>query len=294
MAESQSKRGPSFAYALRSFSGYLRGSGKAEHTVANYQSDLRVFERFVHEKLAKKRLLVSDLNLSDLRKYSEYLRSQGFHDNTRRRRLLTVRRLFQYLTKRGKLDLDLGRRLPAPHKVEKVPRVVDLVGLLNKISALPSDTALQSRNRTLLWLICETGCLVSEASALRLGQVLMGPGSIEFLGKGARQIPVSKGLLEALQELGKRNRDSGFLFQGFNRYGPIGNTSITPRGIELVFKKLLSEFGKITPRMVRHSVVVHWAQQGETQETIQARLGLKTDYAFRSYAPLLRAHQTGD
>ncbi|NDD90503.1 hypothetical protein EBZ37_00220 [bacterium] len=289
MSECQSKRGPTFAYAMRSFSGYLRGTGKAEHTIANYQSDLRVFERFVHEKLARKRVLVSDLNLPDLRKYAEYLRSQGFHDNTRRRRLLTVRRLFQYLKKRGKLNLDLGRKLPAPHKVEKVPRVIEVDELLEKVKRLPQETHLQSRNRSLLWTMLETGALVSEIAALRLEQVVLESSCIEVLGKNARQIPISKDLRAALHQLGELNRGSSFLFQGFNRHGPVGNTSITPRGIELLFKRHQADFGKITPRMVRHSVVVHWARRGETQRKIQEWLGLKTDYAFRAYAPLIKA-----
>ena len=166
MPESQSKRGVTFAYAMKSFSGYLRGTDKAAHTIASYQSDLRLFERFVVQKLARKPVLVSQLQVADLRRYSEYLRSQGFHDNTRRRRLLTVRRLFDFLKKRGRIEVDFARRIPAPHKVEKVPRVVDAALLLEKVRELPSGTLLESRNRVLLWTLLETGVLVSEAAKI--------------------------------------------------------------------------------------------------------------------------------
>lgn len=282
------KRGVTFSYAMKSFTGYLRGTEKAEHTIASYQSDLRLFERFVHQRLSKKSVSISQLSVADLRRYAEYLRSQGFHDNTRRRRLLTVRRLFQYLQKRGRLELDLARRIPAPHKIEKVPRVVDAELLLKKVRELPSGSLLECRNRVLIWTLLETGVLVSEASCLRAENVDAGSRMLDVPGKGARRIPISGDLVMAVAELEKRNRGARYLFQGFNRHGPISGTAITPRGIEMLVKGHRALLGKVTPRTLRHSVVIQWAKDGHDQEKIRGWLGLKTDYAFRAYAPLLR------
>jgi integrase/recombinase XerC len=288
MSESQLKRGVTFSYAMRSFTGYLRGTEKAEHTIASYQSDLRLFERFVLQRLSRKPVTISQLGVSDLRRYAEYLRSQGFHDNTRRRRLLTVRRLFQYLQKRGRLELDLARRIPAPHKIEKVPRVVDAGLLLKKVRELPVDSLLECRNRVLLWTLLETGVLVSEASGLQAEHFDAQSCVLHVPGKGVRSIPVSLDLVIAVGDLQKRNRGSRYLFQGCNRHGPISGTAITPRGIEMLVKSHRPILGKVTPRTLRHSVVIEWAKGGHDQEKIRGWLGLKTDYAFRAYAPLLR------
>jgi site-specific recombinase XerD len=282
------KRGVTFSYAMKSFTGYLRGTEKAEHTISSYQSDLRLFERFVHQKLSKKPVTISQLGLADLKRYAEYLRAQGFHDNTRRRRLLTVRRLFHYLKKRGRLELDLARRIPAPHKVEKVPRIVDAGALLAKVRELPSESPLERRNRVLLWVLLETGVLVSEAAILRDEHFDSEGGMVDVPGKQARRIPVSRELLHGVADLQKRNRGARYLFQGFNRHGPISGTAITPRGIEMLVKSFRPLLGKVTPRMLRHSVVIHWAREGHDQEKIRGWLGLRTDYAFRAYAPLLR------
>jgi site-specific recombinase XerD len=282
------KRVVTFSYAMKSFTGYLRGTEKAEHTIASYQSDLRLFERFVHQRLSKKPVTISQLGFADLKRYAEYLRSQGFHDNTRRRRLLTVRRLFDYLKKRGRLDLDLARRIPAPHKVERVPRIVDAGALLAKVRELPSESHLDCRNRVLLWVLLETGALVSEAAVLRADHFDSESRVVEVPGKQARKIPISRELLQAISELQKRNRGAWHLFQGFNRHGPISGTAITPRGIEMLVKGFRPLLGKVTPRTLRHSVVIHWAREGHDQEKIRSWLGLRTDYAFRAYAPLLR------
>lgn len=288
MSGRQAKRQLTFSYASKSFVGYLEGTGKAAHTIANYRQDLGLFEKFVGSKLTKKPILVDQLTLKDLRTYAEYLKSQGFHDNTRRRRLLTVRRFFEYLTRRGRIEVDLAKRVPAPHKIEKIPHVHDAAEMLKKIRKLPSDSLLQLRNRVLLTTLVETGCLVSEVARLRFDQFDFDGAVLEVLGKSARKIPVSQMLLAEVASL--RERCPGkHLFLGFNRFGPMAATPMTPRGVELLVKAHADRIGPVTltPRTIRHSVVVHWAKQGLTQPRIKELLGLKTDYAFRAYAPLV-------
>ncbi len=294
MSSSQISRGVSFSYAIRSFTGYLRGTGKAEHTIASYQSDLRLFERFVHEKLSRKRIELTDLSLADLRRYAEYLRAEGFHDNTRRRRLLTVRRLYRYLEKRGRLEVDLGRRVAAPHKVERVPKIVSVEELLCAVRGMSSETLLAARNRALLWTLLESGCLVSEVGGLRWEHFDAESHEVRVPGKSARSIPISQDLLEAIEDLHQRNGGKNPLFTGFNRHGPVRGLPMTSRGVEMVVKAHRALLGKATPRMLRHSVVIHWASLGHDQETIRKWLGLRTDYAFRAYAPLLRRLKSSD
>jgi site-specific recombinase XerD len=288
-------RALTFAYASRSFVGFLEGTGKSAHTIANYRQDLGLFERFLNQKVSRKlpgakSLLVDQLTLRDLRAYADYLKTQGFHDNTRRRRILTVRRFFEYLTRRGKLSVDLGKRVPAPHKIEKVPQIRDAEELLRQVRGFEGDALLQLRNRVLLSTLLETGCLVSEAAKLQFDQWDFEKSMLSVSGKSARQIPVSAQLLAEVASL--RERVSGkYLFLGFNRFGPLTATPMTPRGVELLVRAHSERLGapELTPRMIRHSVVVAWARQGVEQKQIREWLGLKTDYAFRAYAPLFRA-----
>ena len=113
-----------FPYAMRSFLGYLEGTHKAAHTISSYKSDLNSFQTFL-EKNTKGSVHAStkalkNIQLSDLEEYHDYLRAQGQKVNSRRRKLLTVRRLMTYLNNRNKLTVDAGKKLPAPYKVERV------------------------------------------------------------------------------------------------------------------------------------------------------------------------------
>lgn len=284
------------AYAIRSFVGHLEGTQKASLTIGSYRSDLETFNEFLKAGLSSKSVRLDQIQSRDLKVYSEFLSRMGLKTNTRRRKLLTVRRFLRYLTQRGKLKQDPGLELPAPYKVERIPATIDLKALLSAIQKLPTETIIQKRNRLLLWTLAESGCLVSEAAGLKSTQWVSTPEGpfLEIIGKSARKLPVSPALYQEVQTLqmvsNSSPRPSSFLFIGFNRFGPMGN-AISPRGIELLVRHLAPVLGfpTLTPRMIRHSSVVQWHQEGLTQEQIRIRLGLKTDYAFRIYQPLFRS-----
>ena len=292
----------STAYSLRSFVGHLEGTLKASHTIDSYRSDLVTFQEFLESGLGSKPVRLEQLTSQDLRQYSEYLVKRGLKTNTRRRKLLTVRRFLRYLTKRKKLRVDPGEQLPAPYKVERVPFTVELPRLLSAIRSLPVDSVLQRRNRVLLWTLVETGCLVSEAAKLQYEQWVSTPegGLLQIEGKSRRVVKVSSDLYEAVQGLRKvgegRSPGSGrsWIFFGFNKFGSLG-AAISPRGIELLVRHFAPLLGspELTPRTIRHSAVIQWHREGMKIAEIQQRLGLKTAYAFRSYRPLFREEKPG-
>lgn len=285
-----------FASALKSFLGYLVGTEKAIHTVKNYQSDLMTFQEFLKTLNSPS---INELTREDLLQYGEYLKVQGLGNNSRRRKLLTVRKLMRFLNQRNKLDIDIGAKLPAPYKIERVPHTLEWTGLRDALVALPHDSELMARNRALLWALCETGCQVSEVCDLRyLDVTLLETGSEEkraevaFGGKNARRVSISYPLYEALcalRVLAKQDEES-YIFFGFNKFGSLG-APISSRGVELVVRayKNRLQIDTLVPRTFRHSVVKHWYASGVDRDEIQRRLGLRTSYSFRVYEPIFSA-----
>lgn len=286
-----------FHGAVKSFLGYLEGTSKARHTISSYANDLGTFEKFLQTHRTPLRTVTSK-HLDD---YHDFLRAQGMMANTRRRKLLTVRRFFKYLVGRKQLDVNVSARLPAPYKVERVPKTLNIDDLINALKA-DSSSALEmgsqaARNRALVWTLAETGALVSEVARLRFDSLnlaagqpsltIFSAGRVTADGGASRDVPISDGLLQALSSL---DRKTAWLFLGFNKGGPLA-APITPRGIEI----LLHSYGKrlsypaLTPRLIRHSRVLSWLREGKTKEEVQRLLGLRSDYAFRVYAPLLQA-----
>lgn len=283
--------------------GYLEGTQKAAHTIKNYRLDLLAFQDFLLEQAraaggkAGSSLQTERLGQQELEQYHQYLRNTPLRTNTRRRKLLTAQRFLRYLSQRKQLQSQVPVKLSAPHKIERIPHIVPLARLLEAIRALPLGTRLDRRNRLLLWVLAETGCLVSEATQLEARCFAAGSGAwVEILGKAPRKVPVSEALFEEIQAYaseapsGKAGAPGRCLFPGYNKHGSLGSP-ITSRGVELLVRYYAPrlEHPELTPRTFRHSAVVAWLEQGLPQGEIQARLGLKTAYAFRMYAPWLKA-----
>ncbi len=275
-----------FSKAMKSFIGYLEGTQKSAHTIKNYRLDLLSFEAFLSGERAVSSRDLTQVSRDDLEHYHEYLKSQGLKTNTRRRKLLTVQRFINFLANRNKLSDDLPSKLPTPHKVEKVPVTVDQDRLMGAIQTLEFQTELEERNRALLWVLAETGCLVSEVTQLKFENI--STTKIEITGKAPRELVISRELSQALRSLRDRGRESPWIFLGFNKHGSLGG-AISPRGVELLVRFYAEKLGfpDLTPRTFRHSRVLSWFKEGVAQDEIQKRLGLKTAYAFRTFAPLL-------
>lgn len=287
-AKTRRTKNTAYASALKSFIGHLEGTGKAAHTIDSYRLDLLRFEEFLRGEGNKPaEVRVDRISRKDLERYHEHLKLEGQKTNTRRRKLMTVRKLMTYLASRKRIEIDVAKKLPAPAKIERIPFTVDSGKLIEAIRGLETGTPILARNRALLWLLAETGCSVAEAAALRWKETDLEARRVEFLGKSQRTLSISAGLANALGEVVGSAKPHEPCFRGFNRFGSLGG-AITPRGIELLVKSYEPKLGlgSLTPRSFRHSIVVHWYREGTSESEIQKRLGLKTAYSFRVYAPI--------
>lgn len=284
--------------AIKSFVGYLEGTQKSAHTIKNYRLDLQNFQDYLNKQTAAPVQALDRITEKHLESFHDFLKVEGQKTNTRRRKLLTVRRFLEYLAKRKKVSIDVSRKLAAPHKVERVPFTVSAKDLIAEIKKLPTDSVLSARNRVLLWTLAETGCLVSEISQIRYENWSIAHAGdsepqavLELMGKSPRTLTVSPELYLAVQDLKQKagNVDQApWVFYGFNKFGSLG-APITSRGVELLVKHYAVKLNipKLTPRTFRQSIVIHWFKQGVPQAEIQKRLGLKSDYAFRVFEPIL-------
>lgn len=286
----------SFAYALKSFTGFLEGTGKSKLTIESYLRDLQTFRGFLENRFGAQDISLKRLQTSDLDSYQDYLKASGLKANTRRRKVLTVRRLFTYLTKRNRLSVNVSHNLPAPTKVERIPQTFDYHDLGVKIRALPESAALEIRNKALLWLLWESGAAVREVCPLEFSAIeTHAAGFAIAMGlRDRRSVPISTELRALFQKLFDVSVSERWMFMGFNKAGPLGG-AITARGVELLVKAygVKLEIPTLTPRGIRHSTVTHWLKRGDSEDDVQARLGLKSDYAFRVYRPLVRAAADG-
>jgi site-specific recombinase XerD len=233
----------------------------------------------------------SEITLKQVERYLPYLQMKGYQTNSRRRKVLTLRRFLRFLHARGKIAFEMSDQIPAPYKVERVPNVVDYKTLRAKLLVLPTQTIFESRNKALMLVLLETGLQVSEVAKLKYANFEGNVFRIT-LAESTRSFPISEELQTAIERIKdfEKSENPTWIFSGFNKFGPLqSGQPITPRGVELLVKSYSVALGfpEITPRSFRQSTVLNWFQEGVTKKEIQERLGLQTDYAFRVFAPLL-------
>ena len=283
-----------FPGVLASFVGFLQANQKSVNTIGSYQGDLRTFEEFLTTGLGSRKVGLQQLTRKDLEKYQGYLEAQGFKVNTRRRKLIVLRKLLKWLHGRNKLGAEIGVHLPTLQRSERIPFTVDVRSLLSQIRKLPDHSELDLRNKALLGLLTETGCTVSEVRKVRFEHVKISAGQawVEFEGDKERRVPVSREWAESVGEIKKARRDkkNPVIFVGYNRFGPLGSP-ISSRGVEHLVRAYAAKLGekKIVPRTIRHSTALNWARQGVAEDQIQAWLGLRSAHAKKTYSAIIRA-----
>ncbi|MEK7692284.1 MAG: site-specific integrase [Bdellovibrionota bacterium] len=278
--------------AVKSFLGHLEGTGKARHTIQNYKWDLRQFERFLVNDVGTRNPARLDqalrgLSIRDVEKFGDYLKREGQKANTRRRRVLTLRRFIRYTVNRKKLGLDVAARVPAPDKIERVPVVLNGAEVLRMI-----DQITQSRDRAIYQTIWETGCTVSELVRLKWRDV---EGHTLTFGAASsyRQLRISSTLKSYFDHLRppEHLNTASPVFTAQRGGVRISSLAMSPRAVEQLFNSYSKRFGpsSIVPRTLRHSAILTWLRDRVSTDEIKKRLGLKSDYAFRIYQPLVKS-----
>ena len=155
-----------------------------------------------------------------------------------------------------------------------------------------------ARNRAILWVLLETGLLVSELCALRLLDVDRQHGLLNVRGKGARerQIKLSPHSLHHLLDYLDQHRSKQ---QQGAEGEQVGEGSLflsdkalplTPNAITLVLDRLSTRAeikGKrISPSMLRDTYAVRYLQAGGDSRALQDLLGLEDVASVKRYQHL--------
>lgn len=276
-----------FTKILRSYLGFLEGTGKSRLTIASYRGDLDVFRAFLEEE----KLAFEALNHGDFDRYHDFLIRRGLKTNTRRRKLITARSLCRYALTRKKIDFSPAQFVKPPERMEKLPWIPSAADYEQFLLSLPDASPYMVRNRLLVEMIAEMALSVSELCTLRW-QDFEG-ASVLVPGKRARRLAISRELTEKLAHWQSLNPGQN-VFPGYNRHG-IATERMSPRGVELLFHNLAKKSGflEMTPKTLRHFAIVEWLREGVEDKEIQRRLGVSDSYSLQHYrkwiGPLSRA-----
>ena len=262
---------------ISEFLDYLRAErGASAETLRAYSSDLEQLRSWLEARAPE--LPLCELETTHLRRFLATGLGPGA-PATLARKVATIRSLFRFLVKRGRLERDPAALLRSPKQPQELSSFLSVDETFHLIDGAPSETAFQLRDRAMWELLYSTGLRVSGLVSLDTAQVDPEAAWIRVRGKGrkTREIPVGRAAVSALAVYLKRRAElvgkgpgSGALF--LNRFG----TRLSARSVRRLLRSAQLHAGmepKVSPHGLRHSFATHLLDAGADLRAIQEMLG---------------------
>jgi len=276
----------SLGYWLRRFLLEYAASERnlSPNTCASYRDMLVLLLPFVakRKRTAVDKLSVTDLSADVVRDFLKHLE----HDRqcspaTRNQRLASVRALARFIGAHSPQHVEWCAQIRlVPIKKGNAASVTYLEKPeIDALLAAPDQSSSQgTRDHALLLFLYNAGARVSEAVALRIGDIDWHNKSVRIIGKGnkERRCPLWAETIERLRHLtGERPREAPVFL---NRRGE----PLTRYGVHTLVERYVTKMSvsapslrekRISPHVIRHTTATHLLQAGVDLNTIRAWLG---------------------
>ena len=216
-----------------------------------------------------------------LRRYVAFLTTRGYARRTIARHVASLRRYFDWLRRRGRIDVDPSARLSAPGHGGRLPRVLrrDEIEVLLDLGPPPTDdpveAALAQRDTAVLEILYGSGLRVAEVCGLRPVDIDLDRARLTVWGKGAKQrtVPLSPPSVDALRQWLDAGRavlvdaDTPAEAVFVNRRAH----PLTPRDVRRILDRRAA--GPAHPHALRHTFATHLLDGGADLRAVQELLG---------------------
>jgi len=274
---------------ITAFLNYCRlEKGLAANSIASYAFDLSSFQKFAGDS--------ADLpGTAEIRSYLDGLYESGLSSRSVGRHLTTLRNLYGFLLREGRIAADPTEHLRTPRQWQTIPKYLNLEEIEKIIKAPDLIKPTGLRDRAMMELLYASGLRVSELCKTGVSDLNPDLGVLRTMGKGSKQrlVPVGRAAvqaIEAYQATGRpallKGRASKYLF-------------VTARGgcmTRQSFWKLLAGYGRkagifrgLTPHVLRHSFATHLLEGGADLRSVQIMLGHSDISTTQIYTHVMRS-----
>lgn len=277
---------------IEDFIKYQKYLNKSESTISSYRNDLVVFVRWFN-KVNHYSFTIYKITPTDIRLYKQYLIDNEFKPNTINRKMLSIKYFMQWGWDTKKMEY----RFPLPKPVKEHSISAKWLTRLEQNSLLRTfEKYAKVRDIAIVKILLHTGLRIKELCNLKWKHVTITDRKGNLIvnyGKGnkSREIPLNKSARLAFESIDYKAN------VGSNNRVFIGQRgALTPRGIQLMIKKILAntELADISPHNLRHSFCKNLVNSGVSLEKIAVlagheRLDTTKIYCYPSHVDLREA-----
>jgi integrase/recombinase XerC len=254
------------------------------HTLRNYESDLDQFAQFLFSIEKRDDFPIEQIDRLTIREWMASLHTAGRKKSSIARKLASLRTLFLFRIREGKLESNPAKMVATPKIERKLPTHLSMEDAVRFIETPDLSTDLGRRDRAILEFLYATGIRVGELVNINLSDIDVRERTARVFGKRRKEriVPFHDTALQALMlyinetrqiflanaPLAERDDKACFLnYQG---------TRITTRSVGRMIDKYIKQCAdvhKISPHSLRHTFATHMLDSGADLRDIQELLG---------------------
>ena len=251
--------------------------GLSRNTLESYRRDLNKFADWLEKNRSISLLQTTH---ADIQGYlADLFVIQKAKSSSAGRNLSSLKRLYRYLLRQGKITIDPTLQIDTPKLPRTLPKTLTEQDVELLLSAPDNQTPLGLRDRTMFEVLYASGLRVSELVSLRIAQVSMDMGVVRVTGKGNKERLVPLGE-EALDWLRRYFEDSrSMLLAGKvsdDLFVTAHGSGMTRQMFWYLIKKHAREGGlnkPLSPHTLRHAFATHLLNHGADLRVVQMLLG---------------------
>ncbi len=261
---------------------------KSERSEQTYRGAIRQLFRYFDES-GRDVLKASDDDVFD---WLETLKAEGKAANTIQLYLVAVRLFFAFLKKKGLIHENPCEGMKAGVKIDREEHKRDYLStrqVQEMLSAMPSSTVMEKRNRAVVVLMVTSGLRCCEVQRAKYGDIrVVGDSDVLWIqGKGhsakdryVKLEPMTERLIReylAARFGNKSPKDSDYLFVSTSRnHSADADDELSTQTIRAIVKKAMKAIGlndsRHTAHSLRHTAATLALKAGEDVQHVQQML----------------------
>ena len=261
---------------IREFISYLHNTKKMSmNTEVSYQRDLKKMDAYLRDRGIYD---ITQVKALELQGYLNYLERENFASASISRSVASIRAMFQYFFREGRIASDPSDGLKPPKVEKKTPEILTVEEVDKLLQQPDRNSAKGIRDTAMLEILYATGMRVSELLHLQLDDINLHLGYVICHDNGKeRIIPLGAPCRRAVERYLDGTRDVFVKDKAVRAlFTNCSGKAMSRQGFWKVVKGYADAAGiarDITPHTLRHSFAVHMLENGADIRSVQEMLG---------------------
>jgi integrase/recombinase XerC len=262
---------------VEAFLEYLRNRAVSEHTLSNYELDIREFQAFVESHDAN----LLSIDHVFIRNFLNHLYERKLQKSSVARKLACLRTFFKFLVKDGRRDSNPAELIASPRLPKKLPSYLGENEAATVVEVPNGDSMKSLRDRAILELLYASGLRVRELVGLNDDHLDLSQQLVRVLGKGKKEriVPFGEHAAQALDKYLSARDHAGIVqaeAKGCPLFVSVRGYRLDARDVQRLVegtRRLLPSGRRLTAHTLRHSFATHLLERGADLRAIQELLG---------------------